>query len=134
MILHNIDEDEDELFLWYGWLTKGVQPYFQLVPLSEILTIMNLWHVASRVSTCAEPEFRLSWMNLWSSDNHYTTAPYSTANYSTLFLLKNFSCKIWFTKKSTTNEFWQGKILKFCSIFTWECFFFKLFILNKIVP
>ena len=27
------------LFLWYGWPTKGVQPYFQ--SLSEILTIAN---------------------------------------------------------------------------------------------
>ena len=29
----------------------------------------------SRIWTCAEPEFRLSWMKLCSSDNHYTTAP-----------------------------------------------------------
>ena len=29
----------------------------------------------SRVWTCAEPEFRLSWMKLRSSDNHNTTAP-----------------------------------------------------------
>ena len=28
----------------------------------------------SRVWTCAEPEFRLSWMKLCSSDNHYTMA------------------------------------------------------------
>ena len=27
--------------------------------------------------TCAEPEFRLSWVKLCSSDNHYTTAPSS---------------------------------------------------------
>ena len=27
--------------------------------------------------TCAEPEFRLSWMNLCSSDNHYTMAQYN---------------------------------------------------------
>ena len=64
-----------ELFLWYGWLTKGVKPYFQPGPLSEILTIANLQHAASRVWTCAEPEFRLSWMKLCSSDNHYTKAP-----------------------------------------------------------
>ena len=36
------DEDDDELFLWYGLLMKAVQPYFQLGPLSEILTIANL--------------------------------------------------------------------------------------------
>ena len=44
----------------------------------------------SRVWACAEPEFRLSWMKLCSSDNHYTTAPriiplyYLTKNYSTI--------------------------------------------------
>ena len=32
---------------------------------------------ASRVWTCAGPEFRLSWMKLCSSDNHYITAPLS---------------------------------------------------------
>ena len=42
--------------------------------LSEILTIANLQHAAIRVWACAEPEFRLSWMKLCSSDNHYTTA------------------------------------------------------------
>ena len=41
--------DDDELFLWYGCPTKGVWPYFQPGPLSEILTISNLRHVASRI-------------------------------------------------------------------------------------
>ena len=66
--------NDDELFLWYGWPTKGVSPYFQPGPLSEILTTTNLWHTARRVWKCAEPEFRLSWMKSCSSDNHYTTA------------------------------------------------------------
>ena len=35
---------DDELFLWYGWPTKGVWPYFQPGPLSEIFTIANLRH------------------------------------------------------------------------------------------
>ena len=39
-----IDDDDDELFLWYGWPTKGVSPYFQPGPLAEILTIANLRH------------------------------------------------------------------------------------------
>ena len=73
-------DDDDELFLWYGWPTKGILPYFQPGPLSEILTIVNLRHAASRVWTCAEPEFRLSWMKLYSNDNHYTTS-------KTIFLL-----------------------------------------------
>ena len=69
------DKDDDELFLWYGWPTKGIQPYFQPGPLLEILTIANLRHTTSRVWTYAEPEFRLSWMKLCSSDNRYTTVP-----------------------------------------------------------
>ena len=35
--------------------------------MSVILTISNLWHAASRISTCAELEFRLCWMKLCSS-------------------------------------------------------------------
>ena len=49
-------------------------------PLSEILTISNLRHAASRIWTCAEPEFRLCWK--WDIAavqpqwyNHYTTVP-----------------------------------------------------------
>ena len=55
------------------WLTDESRftPYFQPGPLSEILTIANLRHAASRVWTCAESEFRLYWMKLCSSDNHY---------------------------------------------------------------
>ena len=43
--------------------------------MSEILTNANLRHTASRVWTCAETEFKLSWMKFCSSDNHYTTTP-----------------------------------------------------------
>ena len=67
--------NDEELFLRYCWPTKGVYFYFQPGPLSEILTIANLRHAASRVWTCAEPEFRLSWMKLCGSDNHFTTLP-----------------------------------------------------------
>ena len=34
---------------------------------------LRISDMPSRVWTCAEPEFRLSWMKLCSSDNHYTT-------------------------------------------------------------
>ena len=37
--------------------------------------IANLWHSMRRVWTCTEPEFRLSWMKLCSSHNHYTMVP-----------------------------------------------------------
>ena len=40
---------------------------------SKTLTIANLPHGSSRIWTCAEPKFGLSWMKLSSSDNHYTT-------------------------------------------------------------
>ena len=43
------DDDDDEFFLWYGLPTKGILPYFQPGPLSEILTIANLRHAASRI-------------------------------------------------------------------------------------
>ena len=44
-------------------------------PLPEILTIANLWHAVSRIWTCAEPDFRRSWLKLCNSDNHYMTVP-----------------------------------------------------------
>ena len=45
-----------------------VQKFFFLI-------IANLRHAMTRVWICAEPEFRLSWIKLCSSDKHYTTAP-----------------------------------------------------------
>ena len=61
--------NDEELFLWYCWPTKGVYFYFQPGALSEILTIANLRHAASRVWACAKPEFRLCWIKLCSSAN-----------------------------------------------------------------
>ena len=67
--------DDDELFLWYGWLNKGLsilifsRDHCQWV----IFTTAYLRHAASRTWICAEPEFMLSGMTLYSSDNHYTT-------------------------------------------------------------
>ena len=69
------ERQNDELLLWYGGPTKGVYPYFQSGPLSEIFIISNLRYILSRIWTCAEPEFRLCWMELCSSGNHYNTAP-----------------------------------------------------------
>ena len=68
--------------LWWWWIvfwewlsTKGIKLYLQSRPLSGILTITYLWHATSRIWTCAEPEFRLNWTKLYSSDNHYTMVP-----------------------------------------------------------
>ena len=52
------------VFLWYGWPMKGISPYFQPGSLSEILTIANVRHAASRVWACAEPEFRIKVVKL----------------------------------------------------------------------
>ena len=35
------------IVLWYGWPMKDFKHYFQPGPLSDILTIANLWHTAS---------------------------------------------------------------------------------------
>ena len=64
-------DDDEELFLWYGWPMKGIWPYFQPGPLSEILTIANLRHATSRIWTCAEPEFRLCWVQVVCSNDNY---------------------------------------------------------------
>ena len=72
------DDDDDELFLWYGWPTRGVYLHFQPGPLSEILTVVNLRRTVGRAWTCAEPDFRLSWMKLCSKDEHYTTVATKT--------------------------------------------------------
>ena len=66
------DDDDDKLFC--GMVDQR-KAFGQPGPSSEILTIASLQHAASRVWTCTESEFRLSWMKLCSSDNHYTTAP-----------------------------------------------------------
>ena len=48
------DYDDDESFLRNGWQTKGVIPYFQPRPLSEIFIIANLWLATSGIWTCVE--------------------------------------------------------------------------------
>ena len=57
------------------WQAKCVKPYFQWGPLSEIHTISNLRHAANSIRPYVEPEFRLYWRKLCSSDNHCNTAP-----------------------------------------------------------
>ena len=64
------DGGDGELFLWYGWPTKGVWLYLQQGPLSEIFTIANLRHAASIIWTFTKSALSLSSMKLCSSDNH----------------------------------------------------------------
>ena len=60
-------------FYFFGWPTKSIYSYFQLGPLSKIITIMNFQHPASRIWTCAAPKFWVqTWMKLCCSDSHYT--------------------------------------------------------------
>ena len=103
---------EDELFLWYGWPTKGIESYFQPEPLSDILTITNIWHTVSRIWTCIKPELRHSWMKLCSSDNQKipipipisTVQPENTFPYTVVFNLFFFySCFHLFSLKLFTE-------------------------------
>ena len=67
---------------WWWWIVFVVwlthERRLVLFPagtISEILTIVNLRHAASRIWSCAEHQFRFSWMKLCSSDNYYSTVP-----------------------------------------------------------
>ena len=73
-IKHKPGNDEDELFLWYGLPMKGV-----LVLFPDNTTVRDPHHRESPIyreeqDLSAEPEFRLCWMKLCNSGNHYTTA------------------------------------------------------------
>ena len=70
--------DDDELFSRNGWPSKGVTPYSQPGPLSDILTV---W-------TCAEPDLTLCWMKFCSSYYHYTTAPLYNLKYSLMSIFR----------------------------------------------
>ena len=88
---------------------RKVEPYFQPGPLSEILTIANLWHAAIRIWTSAEPGFRLWWMKLCNSHNHYTTTlTFSYLWTFTLVSIKKIVSSTFFrylTWKLNTKEF-----------------------------
>lgn len=58
--------DDNEFFLWNGWLTKGSNPYFLLRLFSKVQ------HAATRFQTCARSEFRTWRRKQYSIDNHYT--------------------------------------------------------------
>ena len=53
---HEAELFDDEFFLKIGWMTKDFKAYFQSWPLSEILIIINLRYVASRMWTYAAPD------------------------------------------------------------------------------
>ena len=88
------DDDDDELFLWYSWHTKWVYLYFQPGPLPEICTIVSIWHATSRIWTRVELEFRLSWIKLSSSDNHYTTLSHYSVSFKQSFSRLSLRTKI----------------------------------------
>ena len=88
---------------------RKAEPYFQSGPLSEILTIANPRHAASRIWTCTEPVFRLWWMKLCSSDNHYTMYFFSL---SFIYFQQKESIKI----QSWWNFTWAVESRKFCPL------------------
>ena len=69
-----VADDDNGFFFWCGWTTKDGKLYFDLGYQSEVLTIANLGHAASRIWTCAEPGLRPYGMRLCSSNYHHNTA------------------------------------------------------------
>ena len=74
--------DDDELFLWC-WPTEGVMVGRRkaLFPAGSIVRDPHHRESPTRREqglNLLRTEFRLSWMKLCSSDNHYTTAPLIT--------------------------------------------------------
>ena len=82
--LFDDDEDDDDNY-FYGMVDW--RKTFSLISrsLSEILTVANLRHAASSIWTWTEPVFRLCWIKLYSSDNHYTTAPLNQGQVYSVF-------------------------------------------------
>ena len=78
------------------WLTN--ERHLALFPAGTIVRdphhreSLSSRYALSRVWTCAEPEFRVSWMKLCSSDNHYTTTPqkFYSVNYRIIINLNGF--------------------------------------------
>ena len=70
------------------WLTNERHlAFFRAGTIVKDPPIVNLWQAASKISTCAEPEFRLCWMKFCSSDNYYTMAPLVSSRTIYLFIL-----------------------------------------------
>ena len=74
-LVHN-DDDEWWWIVFVVWFTN--KRCLALFPAGIIVRDPHHRESPTRrkqVWTCAEPEFRLSWMKLCNSDNHHTTAP-----------------------------------------------------------
>ena len=69
------DDADDELFLWYGWLTKRRLALFLAGTIVRDPHLLESPTRREQDFTWTESEFRLCWVKLCSSDNHYTTAP-----------------------------------------------------------
>ena len=76
-------------------------------PLSEILIMANLRYSVSRIWTWEEPEFRLRWMKLCSSDNHSSTALHHARQSKVLW--KDSLLQISLSAKHETS-LWRGNI------------------------
>ena len=82
----------------------------------ETLTIADLWHVTNMVWTCAESEFRFSWMKLCSSHKHYTKPQTTVFGHFLSILFKprqNFILRVYDTLTVPCEEF---KIVSFTSL------------------
>ena len=126
--------NDDELFLQKGWPTKGIKAYFYSEQLSEILINVNLWQATSRFWICAEPEFRLHWKKLCSSDNHHTTTPqkilFSPKIPIEITRIKTVWWNIWNSCSKTKNQP-QEMDWKKISLYTLWNFYYSFRILSS---
>ena len=79
-----VEDDDDEMFCCMVDQRKVFSLISSQDHYQRSSPIANLWHATSRIWTCTEPEFRLCWMKLCGSDNHYTTAPLCHGSWLTI--------------------------------------------------
>ena len=86
----------NEWIVFVVWLTDerrlALSPAGTIVRDPHHRESLSSRYALSRVWTCAEPEFRVSWIKLCSSDNHYTTTPqkFYSVNYRIIINLNGF--------------------------------------------
>ena len=67
-------DDDDQLFLRYGWAMKSFWLYFQPRHCQRSFPVRIFDTLWARFESVQKSEFRFSWMKLCSSDNNKTTA------------------------------------------------------------
>ena len=83
MVSHPFTQKLGQRWCIAFWVLLTDERRLSLYPAGTIVRVphhLEFQHAASRIWTCTEPEFRLCWMKLCSSDNHYTINHGATIN------------------------------------------------------